>query len=244
MSRFDDMPKLKAQVENEIRQAFLQVLSAGTDQVVFMQIGGNDGALADPLKPHIQTCNWRGIIVEPVPNYFSKLQKLYSSNANIMLEQAACSADTKPLTMFYLKEESEARYPNWARGLASSYWDHLEKHGIHEVDCDKCTVDAIPAHALLKKHSIEALDLLCVDVEGHETAVFDGVDFNDVRCKSVLFERKHLKPDETQRIHSKLAAHEFEIFEFAQDTIAVNRECSEMTASIRGFQRIFQRMFV
>ena len=43
--------------------------------VFFVQVGANDGDLLDPLREEIGFRKWSGIMVEPVPYVFERLQR-------------------------------------------------------------------------------------------------------------------------------------------------------------------------
>lgn len=52
-------------------------------------IGANDGVTGDPLWEIRDICMWRGILVEPQPEIFAKLQYNYRNNADIVCENVA-----------------------------------------------------------------------------------------------------------------------------------------------------------
>src|SRR5206468_9762170 len=41
----------------------------------FIQVGAFDGITKDPLRKYIQTCGWRGILIEPQPRPAAQLQE-------------------------------------------------------------------------------------------------------------------------------------------------------------------------
>ena len=63
-----------------------------------------------------------------------------------------------------------------------------ENHSIVESD----TVECLTVKELLKRNDINHIDLLHIDAEGHDWMILQQFDFDVVRPKIVLFERKHL----------------------------------------------------
>src|ERR1700757_1019618 len=49
-------------------------------EVSFIQVGAFDGVSTDPLRKYIQTCGWRGVLIEPQPRPAAQLQELYGGN--------------------------------------------------------------------------------------------------------------------------------------------------------------------
>jgi len=231
--------------EAELRAMFLGTLTslAPGGEVRFVQVGGNDGQMADPLAPHIKDSPWRGVIVEPVPFYFRALQALHGQRASIDLVNAACSKYRGELTLWAVSPEAESKYPYWARGLATSSPEHFTKHKVDIADCVELRVPCLTVAELCEQRGMKDLDLLCVDVEGHELQVFQGVDFSRVRISSILYERKHMKPDEEAAIESLLEAAGFVISKFYQDAIAVHRSQATLLAVARGGSQGFKALF-
>src|SRR5579864_2855167 len=45
-------------------------------EFTFIQVGAFDGVSTDPLRKYIQTCGWRGVLVEPQPGPAAQLREL------------------------------------------------------------------------------------------------------------------------------------------------------------------------
>jgi hypothetical protein len=52
-------------------------LSKHYSEIIFLQIGSNDGVSGDPLNFFINNYNWHGVLVEPIPFLFDQLQRNY-----------------------------------------------------------------------------------------------------------------------------------------------------------------------
>ena len=55
----------------------------------FVEIGSNDGERSDHLRPFILSRRWSGIMVEPVPYIFERLQRNYGGTDRIVLANLA-----------------------------------------------------------------------------------------------------------------------------------------------------------
>jgi FkbM family methyltransferase len=70
----------------------------------FVNIGANDGVVADPTYPFIRKYGWRGIAVEPVPYVFEQLKENYADIEGVILENAAIS--NKQESFWYIERGS------------------------------------------------------------------------------------------------------------------------------------------
>ena len=91
-----------------------------------VQIGANDGIQNDFLRPFLTS--YRGLdvtLVEPSPEYFTKLNTLYSDRSDVQLVNAACGATAGELELWELPHETAKQMngngpPNdWAMGQGS-----------------------------------------------------------------------------------------------------------------------------
>lgn len=58
-------------------------------ELSFLQVGGYDGVSFDPLRAHILGGDLSGLIVEPLPDQYAKLQQLYGKSQRIKIENCA-----------------------------------------------------------------------------------------------------------------------------------------------------------
>ena len=82
----------------------------------FVNIGANDGVVADPTYPFIRKYGWRGIAVEPVPYVFDQLKKNYDGLDGVILEQAAVADEE---TSFWYVEQGSGTIDYIAQGMGS-----------------------------------------------------------------------------------------------------------------------------
>lgn len=148
--------------------------------------------MADPLFSYHSNLPWSGAIVEPLPYYFQKLAEPNNHNKNLRLYNYAISDSAETLDLWQLSPVEEGKYPPNFGGLASGSRQHLINHGVSEKDTQSVSVESItPARLLEPEGSPYRIDLLCIDVEGHELPIITNFPFERVHTELVLFEAWH-----------------------------------------------------
>lgn len=201
----------------------------------FLQIGGNDGFIKDPIFKFVKKYPWQGIIVEPQKEvFYKKLRKTYRFEKKVKLENLAIADKTgnKKLWKIALSDS------RWATGLASfnkntlihqierNYvTDRLKREGIpipnntedfltyEEVAC-------ITIQDLLDKHKFEKLDLLQIDTEGYDFEIIKTIDFSDLKPEMISFESEHLSDSDYDECTCLLESHGYQIKKIDRDSVA------------------------
>lgn len=199
-----------------------------TDQLFFVQLGANDGFLRDPLHHFIKKYHWKGILVEPVESYFHKLQQTYAGAKGLIFEKVAMSDSDAPRTIYKIKDHQN-EVAKWFEGIASLDKAHLLKHRYAFPDIEEFieaqSVRCMTLQQLLQKHGVKQIDLLCMDVEGHEPVILKQLPRLNLKPKVILYEHKHLKEDEAQACRTLLSelGYHFSQDLFGMDTLAFLR---------------------
>lgn len=154
----------------------------------FMQIGGFDGVTSDPLRPYIERCGWRGIIVEPQPEPVRKLRHLYRDNTSIHVIEAAISDNANPRNFF-----SITGGPEWVTQLGSFERNSILKHRDMVPEIEQMIVEFPVAcktfDDLLK--ILPSPDILQMDAEGYDYKLLLMFPFDQCRPKVIQWEIKH-----------------------------------------------------
>ncbi len=193
--------------------------------VFFMQVGTNDGATSDPFFRHIRLNGWRGILVEPLEYEFQQLKLNHKNNPQLIFENVAISSqeETKP---FYSIDNSKGELPFWVNKLSSfdpkipqEVCDLYEEAVMISKEVQCSTING-----LLDKHQIEQLDLLLTDTEGYDAEILKTIDFDRVRPKMLIYEHRHLSPEDYEHTLSLLRPLGYHLFKDEYDTIAFQSE--------------------
>lgn len=160
-SMFQTAEVLSKQVrESPPYDALLSLLDQALERVHFVQVGAHDGTSNDRLWPFITRKHWTGMMVEPHPDSFRSLQMLCANdfprltivNKAITNRKGAVTL-IEPDTPFGSQTATIEPSSGWARYRPSKR---------------TFTVDGITLAELLAQHSVDRIDVLQIDTEGHE----------------------------------------------------------------------------
>jgi FkbM family methyltransferase len=184
-------------------------------QKFFVEIGSN---YFDTLVG-LAKDGWKGLIVEPVPEYFDKIERV----DGVIYENVAIGPGSGDIPFFYIPQSviDANGLPAWARGLgsfkkihpiiASNKWEHFVK----EIDVVMMTVEG-----LLEKHGVKKIDYLKIDTEGYDCEILKDFDLDKVQ--EVLFEHKHCPKDSLNRELGRLNENNFD-YSFEGDNIMAKK---------------------
>jgi FkbM family methyltransferase len=192
----------------------------------FIQVGSNDGEQHDPLRSEILRHNWRGIMIEPVPYVFERLQRNYGARANrIILENVAIGACDGTLPFYHLAPVADFEaegLPQWYDGIGSFQREHVLKHVTHIPDIAdrlvRVDVPSLTFESLCKKHGIDRVDLIHIDAEGSDAEVVQSIDLDRHRPRLVIYEHYHLPAGVQGACRRHLEAHGYDTIEHGMDT--------------------------
>jgi len=201
----------------------------------FLQIGGNDGFVNDPIFKFVKRFSWKGIVVEPQKDVFTnRLSKTYRNEKNVILENVAI-AEKSGVKKLYKIAFSNSR---WATGLASfnrkslenliisNYViDMAEKEGVEIPskikDCIVTEdVECSTMKDLINKHNVNHLDLLQVDTEGFDFEIIKTIDFSALKPSIIAYENLHLNESDFKKCEDLLSGHGYQITHKGSDSIA------------------------
>lgn len=152
---------------------------------VFVDVGANDGVTFSNSKFFEESLGWRGICVEPHPEAFTKLSLERPRCINI---NAGVSTLRGKLEFLKVTGYSE---------MLSGFSDFMTEHHRSRIDQEIAThggnvtsiyVESLPLGGLLSQYHITHVDLMSVDVEGHEIAVLKTLDFSKVFVRYIVLE--------------------------------------------------------
>lgn len=189
--------------------------------VSIVQVGANDGQIADPLMRSIRDYSWRALLIEPVPFYFAQLEKLYQGARNATLVRMAVDTRVSKRAIFVADPAQTPSDKPWWKGLASFNKAHLNRHlpaeAILEID-----VSAAPLSEIMSQANFTDCNILCVDVEGHELVVLDTFDFEKLRPAIVAFESKHMSADQYSSVERMLSSMGYIVRRMHPDSVAIH----------------------
>lgn len=209
-------------------QALCDTLS---DRVTLIQVGANDGKMADPVFPYLTQGKWRGVMIEPHPLYFTELSARHSEQPELKKVNTAIASQAGELELFHLNEDARRRYPRGIRGCASldrGWMEDALRRGRNRKGTTIEDGDIVATKAAVRRldevlgeAGLEAADLLVIDVEGHELEVFKSFDAVMLKLKMAIVECNGLNRGDEAEIVTQLKAAGLVSFRVGDDILGM-----------------------
>lgn len=129
------------------------------------------------LTRHFYQLGWRGINIEPGES-FHQFSEDRPEDINL---QVALSDRCGTRTLFAFPSDSEPELST----LAEDHLEHLASLGLKPI---QRTIRVETLAAVCERYAPPTIDLLSIDVEGHEKQVIDGADFERFRPRVIVVE--------------------------------------------------------
>lgn len=162
--------------------------AANGDPCFFVQVGANDGVMADPLRPLILKHRMAGLLIEPLPDLFEQLKTNYATQPQLKFENVAISSEPATVAMYRVR----AGVPALNTGLASFNREHLVNCKIPDEYIEIVHVSSVTLPSLLKKHSIEKVNLLQIDTEGYDFEIIKSAFNSGIYPDIINYEHRHI----------------------------------------------------
>jgi FkbM family methyltransferase len=145
------------------------------DRGFYIDVGANDPDLDSVTKAFYER-GWRGINVEPVPQWFERLEKARPRDINLQL---ALGAEPGAITLYEIPDT----------GLSTAEKKFAERHEAeHGYQSRELRVEMDTLSNVCERFHLEPIHFLKIDVEGAEKAVLQGADFGKIRPWIILVE--------------------------------------------------------
>jgi FkbM family methyltransferase len=164
---------------------------------VYIELGALDGVLYSNTKFFEDSLNWTGILIEPHPDKFKFLQK---NRPNNFLSNDLVSCHTEPLDFRYFVNHHAA-----VSGIATTlpqkhidnYFENKENEIINSLPQNMISIKPRTLTEIVKESKFTHIDLLSLDVEGHEYEVLQSWDFS-TPIDVILLETLEDHPDKNK----------------------------------------------
>jgi FkbM family methyltransferase len=197
-------------------------------EAVFVEVGANDGEQHDHLREHIRGRSWRGLMVEPVPYVFARLERNYGDLERVVCVNAAIADRDGERPFFTLREAGAAEragLPDWYDGVGSFSRAAVLSHAAQMPDVAERIVELrVPAMrfaTLCARHGLDRVDLLVVDTEGYDWEIIRSIDLAAHRPRLVVYEHFHLSGEDRAACRAHVEAQGYETMEEGLDTFCL-----------------------
>jgi FkbM family methyltransferase len=189
----------------------------------FVQVGANDGVRDDPLRECVLKYGLSGVLIEPLPDLFAKLQRNYRDVPGLHFENCAVGPNSGQATIYRIREDSPL--PDHAHGMASFNRSHLtaRKHGIPGLDdyVVETTVAVQTLPEILARHGNRRVSLLMIDTEGYDAEIVKLALAAGLRPEVIIYEHLHLPIATQAETLRRLKLEGYRFHEIGVDTYAM-----------------------
>ena len=206
----------------------LRELAEVWPDLVFVQVGANDGKMMDPIRSTILRTRWRGLVVEPVPELFAALKLNYQhARDRVQAVNAAVSSAGGDAEFYHLRDRSGLPpLPPWAAGLGSFHRDVILAHRDRLEQIEKyltiINVRCMTLTSLCESHGLNGMDLLVIDTEGYDFEIIKQLDFQRYRPFVLIFEHHHFDEETERACTDRLKRNGYSLFREGLDTWALD----------------------
>jgi hypothetical protein len=147
----------------------------------YIDCGANDGVNQSTTWFFEKYLNWRGILIEPIPDVYNQLIK-NRSKKNFFYNYALVNSE-------YTKDEIDFIYNKNDSLLAKKSPKSFSKNILNYKDDEIIKVKATTLNKIIFDHKLpQIIDLFSLDVEGYEFEVLKGINFNEIKFKYIIVE--------------------------------------------------------
>ncbi len=189
----------------------------------FLQIGAFDGVGDDDLRELVIAHKLRGVLVEPQPMAFARLQETYRNQPQLTLLQAAID-ECEGTRELYCRRGEASMASSFDRG-------HLLRHGIAANEIVIQTVACHTVASAIRAGGLERVDLIQIDAEGYDWPIIRSIDFARLRPAIVRFEYRNMPPRDADACLAHLTRFGYRFLIEARDVIAVQSAASAEIAA-------------
>jgi len=188
----------------------------------FIQVGANDGVSFDNLYDIAKERLSRGIVIEPMKDFFEKLCYNYRSFPQIIKVNKAAHPYLKTVGLYRVHPGRQHELQSWAAGIASFDPHHYKKSNTADEYIIEEKVEAAPLMQIVNEAATGYdVDLLQIDVEGFDYEILKMVDFKKMKPSIIKYEFINLTKQDLKSSKKLLYKQGYYLFDIDTDTIAI-----------------------
>lgn len=155
-------------------------------RVFAVEVGAGDGEGPDTLLPWYRDDRWSGLLIEPHPRAFARLDALHATSDRVAVLNLGISDVAANALLHSLTAEAAQRPDAPHRGRASLIRDRIATVGITPADIESVEVPFLRLDLVLDELGITSVQVLKVNAGGHEAQVLASLDLAALSASLVL----------------------------------------------------------
>lgn len=194
LERLGRSPRMPVEFRSQFGEdLFLDDLFADQPDGFFIEVGAYDG-YTFAVTYALESQGWTGLLIEPVPSLHTQAQKRRPGArvVNAALSKRGSSGVAR-FTHILGENQRGDHYDASSfldTGSDRGFTKRPPKGAVEQVEVPLTTMDD-----LLSDHDAP-VDLVVIDVEGHELSLLDGFDLERFKPRAILIEDHHLGADD------------------------------------------------
>lgn len=196
-----------------------------------------DGVSHDELYPYaFKNKHWKGLLIEPVSDYFEQLKKNYENRENLIFENVAISDSSEQKQIYTVNRDAiqNGNVPFWCNGISTfnPNGPTISAEGIKDkvqteiVKC--CTFKDI-----VNKHHLQKIDILQIDAEGSDYDILNQIWNCGFRPKLIYIEIVHMTSEQVTYVQQLLQSNHYETMIQGDNILAIKNTTSNFVYSKR-----------
>jgi FkbM family methyltransferase len=155
-------------------------------RVFALEIGAGDGEGPQSLLSYYRDDGWSGLLVEPMPDAFARLDRLHAESDRVAVLNLGISDVGANALIHFLAPEAAERLGPAMQGRASIMRDRIATAGVGPDDVQSVEVPFLRLDLVLDELGISTAQVFKVNAGGHEAQVLSSLDLSALGAVLVL----------------------------------------------------------
>jgi len=192
----------------------------------FVQIGANDGVLADSLNPLIRKYGLRGCLVEPMRDVFSDLVKNYADQPQLDF-RSVMIGNTDGVGKIYRFKRDAPVPAEFFHGLARTDSNYIQQRaesvGLHDsYESVECSMQTF--RTFLTTLPTSNISMLYIDTEGSDDQVIEAAFEAGVFPAIINYEWSEMSAERRYLLKMRLLDNGYRFIDIGADTVCLRGE--------------------